>query len=196
MADSEAEWARLGDRAIRFARPPGVSPRALVRAARAWPGAIDVVVARDDVAVYFAGPPTPGDLAALAALPPDTDPVREVELVASYGGDDLGEVARATGLSTAEVIERHARAIYTVDTLGFRPGFAYLTGLDPVLAVPRRATPRPRVPAGALAIADIYTAVYPSESPGGWNLIGHVAEAMFGPQGARLQLGDRVRFVR
>ena len=191
-----ADWVALGDRAIRFARPPGVQARALVRAVRAWPGAIDVVVARDDVAVYFTGPPEPGDLAALAALPPDPEPARDVELVATYGGEDLDEVARATELSTAEVIERHARAVYTVDTIGFRPGFAYLVGLDPALVVPRRATPRTRVPAGALAIADIYTAVYPGESPGGWNLIGHVAEPMFSPAGPRLQLGDRVRFVR
>jgi KipI family sensor histidine kinase inhibitor len=80
--------------------------------------------------------------------------------------------------------------------LGFRPGFAYLTGLDPALVLPRRATPRTRVPAGSLAIADVYTAIYPGESPGGWHLIGHVAEPMFTEQGARLQLGDRVRFVR
>jgi KipI family sensor histidine kinase inhibitor len=167
-----------------------------VRACRAWPGAVDVVVARDDVAVYFERAPAPGDLAALAALPPDTDPVREVELRASYGGEDLDEVARATGLSTAEVIERHAAATYTVDMLGFRPGFAYLTGLAPALVLPRRATPRTRVPPGSLAIADVYTAVYPTESPGGWHLIGHVAEPMFTDAGARLQLGDRVRFVR
>jgi KipI family sensor histidine kinase inhibitor len=191
-----AEWVALGDRAIRFDRPAGVSARALVRACRAWPGAIDVVVARDDVAVYFAGEPAPGDLAALARLPPDRDPVREIELVATYGGDDLDDVARATGLTTAEVIERHAAATYTVDMLGFRPGFAYLTGLPSALVLPRRATPRPRVPAGALAISDVYTAVYPTESPGGWHLIGRVAEPMFGPHGARLQLGDRVRFVR
>jgi UPF0271 protein len=190
------DTAMLGERALRFARPPGVSPRALVRAARAWPGVIDVVVARDDVAIYFGRHLELGDLDALATLPPDTEPAREVELVATYGGEDLDEVARATGLSTAEVIERHASAVYTVDTIGFRPGFAYMTGLDPALAVPRRATPRPRVPAGALAIADIYTSVYPSESPGGWNLIGHVAEPMFSAAGARLQIGDRVRFSR
>jgi len=191
-----AEWVALGDRAIRFARPAGVPARSLLRAARAWPGAVDVVVAREDVAVYFAGPPSPGDIAALAALPADTEPVRDVELRATYAGEDLDEVARTTGLSTAEVIELHARAVYTVDMLGFRPGFAYLTGLEPALVIPRRATPRPRVPAGALAIADVYTAVYPSESPGGWHLIGHVAEPMFTDDGARLQLGDRVRFVR
>jgi allophanate hydrolase subunit 1 len=196
MRDLTNAWVALGDRAIRFDRPPGVSARALVLACRAWTGAIDVVVSRDDVAVYFAGPPSPGDIAALAHLPPDTDPPREIELRASYGGDDLDEVARASGLSTAEVIARHGGATYTVDMLGFRPGFAYLTGLDPALVLPRRATPRPRVPAGALAIADIYTAVYPSESPGGWHLIGHVAEPMFTAAGARLALGDRVRFVR
>jgi KipI family sensor histidine kinase inhibitor len=191
-----ADWIALGDHAIRFARPANVSARALVRAARSWPGAIDVVVARNDVAVYFAGPPVPGDIAALASLPADDETPREVTLVATYGGEDLDEVARATGLSTAEVIERHARAVYTVDTIGFRPGFAYLTGLDPALVVPRRAAPRPRIPAGALAIADIYTAVYPNESPGGWNLIGQVAEPMFTDAGPRLQLGDRVRFSR
>ena len=191
-----AEWIALGDRAIRFDRPAGVSARALVRACRAWPGAMDVVVARNDVAVYFAGPPSPGDLASLAQLPADTDPVRDIELRATYGGDDLDDVARATGLTAAEVIERHSAATYTVDMLGFRPGFAYLTGLDPLLVVPRRATPRPRVPAGSLAIADVYTSIYPSESPGGWNLIGQVAEPMFTQAGARLSLGDRVRFVR
>src|SRR6185312_4305963 len=158
-----------------------------------WPGVIDVVVAREDVAVYFAGAPQPGEL----VLEDDAgDPPREHVLHATYDGEDLAEVARATGLSVRDVIDRHAVRTYTVDTIGFRPGFAYLAGLDPALVLPRRATPRPRVPAGALAIADVFTAVYPGESPGGWHLIGHVAEEMFGPQGARLQLGDRVRFRR
>ncbi|HSN26522.1 MAG TPA: carboxyltransferase domain-containing protein, partial [Kofleriaceae bacterium] len=124
------------------------------------------------------------------------DPPREHVLHARYDGDDLARVAEQTGLSVAQVIERHAATTYTVDTIGFRPGFAYLSGLDPTLVLPRRATPRSRVPAGSLAIADEFTAVYPGESPGGWHLIGRVAEAMFGPGGARLQLGDRVRFTR
>ena len=122
--------------------------------------------------------------------------MRDIEPRATYGGDDLDDVARATGLTAAEVIKRHSAATYTVDMLGFRLGFAYLTGLDPLLVVPRRATPRPRVPAGSLAIADVYTSIYPSESPGGWNLIRQVAEPMFTQAGARLSLGDRVRFVR
>ncbi len=187
------EWVPLGERAIRFARPAGASARSIVRAARAWPGAVDVVVAREDVAVYFAGVPAPGEL----LLDDDAgEPPREHVLHATYDGDDLAHVAEQTGLSVAQVIERHAAATYTVDTIGFRPGFAYLTGLDPALVLPRRATPRPRVPAGSLAIADVFTAVYPGESPGGWHLMGRVAEPMFGPDGARLQLGDRVRFAR
>ncbi len=190
-----ADWVPLGDRAIRIARPR-VSPRALVAAIRAWPEVIDVVVARDDVAVYFAGAPVAdaARIAALAALVEDPAPTREVELAVRYGGPDLDAVARATGLPVAEVCRAHAAASYTVETMGFAPGFAYLTGGDPRLAVPRLATPRARVPAGSLGIADRYTAVYPFDSPGGWHLIGSVAVPMFGPAGPRLQLGDRVRF--
>jgi 5-oxoprolinase (ATP-hydrolysing) subunit A len=191
-------WVALGDRAVRLPRPAGVSPRALVAALRAWPGVIDVVVARHDIAAYFDRPPVidPAWLAALAAAPPDAAPVRDHELVAVYDGDDLDDVARAAGLSVAEVIALHAGTTYAVDTIGFAPGFAYLAGVDPRLALPRRATPRPRVPAGSLAIAGGYTAVYPFASAGGWHLLGRVTSGpMFGPTGARLALGDRVRFV-
>jgi allophanate hydrolase subunit 1 len=188
---SNVAWVPLGERAIRFARPAGASARAIVRAARTWPGVVDVVVAREDVAVYFAGVPAPGELVLAGDA---ADPPREHLLHATYDGDDLADVARATGLSVRDVIDRHAARTYTVDTIGFRPGFGYLAGLDPALVLPRRATPRPRVPAGALAIADAFTAVYPAESPGGWHLIGRVAEAMFSADGARLQLGDVVRF--
>jgi KipI family sensor histidine kinase inhibitor len=189
-------WQRLGDRAIRFRRPPGAA-RAIAAAVRTWPGVIDVVVAPQDVAAYFKAPPAfdPAWLAALARVPDDPTPPRELELVAIYDGPDLDEVARATGLAPAELARVHAAATYVVDSIGFAPGFAYLTGLDRRLALPRRATPRPRVPAGSLAIAGGYTAVYPFDSPGGWHLIGRVAGAMFGEGGARLQLGDRVRFV-
>jgi KipI family sensor histidine kinase inhibitor len=80
--------------------------------------------------------------------------------------------------------------------MGFSPGFAYLGGLPPALELPRRATPRTRVPAGSLAIAGLQSAVYPFDSPGGWHLIGSVVGVrMFGPDGPMLQLGDRVRFV-
>lgn len=184
----------LGDRAIRFARPAS-SARAIVRAVRAWPGVTDVVVARETVAAYFAGPPEIDEtrIAALAALPDDPTPSRDHVLRAIYDGEDLEELARTTGVDVARV---HAAGTYTVDQMGFQPGFAYLVGLDPRLAVPRRASPRPRVPAGTIAIAAGYTAVYPFESPGGWHLIGHVVDArMFGPDGSLLAIGDRVRFT-
>jgi UPF0271 protein len=189
----------LGDRAIRFARPPGVSPRAIVFAVKAWPGVVDVVVARGDVGVYFDDTPAVDEaaLAALAAVRDDAHPlVRDVVLRARYDGPDLEHVAREAQLSIEDVIELHAGGHYTVETIGFAPGFAYLTGLDPRLALPRRATPRPRVPAGSLGLAGGYTGVYPFASPGGWHLIGTVDEPMFGPAGARLAHGDRVRFQR
>jgi allophanate hydrolase subunit 1 len=190
------EWVPLGERAIRFARPAGVSSRALVRTVLAWPGVIDAVVAREDVAAYFAGEPhVPVDPFAgarddLSELP------REHVLRAVYDGEDVDEVARVTGLSRAELVHRHAAATYTVDAIGFQPGFGYLVGLDPALALPRRSTPRTRVPAGAIGIAGDATCVYPFESPGGWNLVGRVVGAtLFDEGGALFQLGDRVRFV-
>lgn len=192
-----ADWVPLGDRAIRFARPP-TSARALVRAIRAWPGVVDVVVAPTDVAAYFDRPPMIEAtwIDALARAEDAPEPARELELRVRYDGPDVPDIARLTGLTIGEVIQRHRDATYTVDAMGFAPGFAYLRGLDPRLVVPRRATPRPRVPAGSLAIADVYTAVYPFDSPGGWHLLGAVTEVrMFGPDGPRLQLGDRVRFV-
>jgi KipI family sensor histidine kinase inhibitor len=191
------EWVALGDRAIRFPRQ-AIPARALVRAVRAWPGVIDVVVARHDVAAYFAGTPRIDDaqLASLATLQDTDEPVRDIEIRVRYDGADLDDVAKAAQLSTAEVRRLHAGAPYPVDTIGFAPGFAYLTGLAPVLQLPRRATPRPRVPAGALAIADVFTAVYPFDSPGGWHLIGSVVDTrMFDARGPLLHLGDRVRFA-
>lgn len=191
------DWVPLGDRAIRFARP-AVSARVLVQAVRSWPGVIDVVVARHDVAAYFDREPEvdAGTLAALATLRDDDAPVRDIEIRVMYDGPDLDDVARAAQLTTAEVQRLHADGTYVVDTLGFAPGFAYLTGLDARLHLPRRATPRTRVPAGSLAIAEAFTAVYPFDSPGGWHLIGRVLDTrMFDERGPLLQLGDRVRFV-
>lgn len=197
---------RLGDRAIRFARP-AVSARALVEAIRAWPaGVVDVIVAREDVAVTFARPDAPAlrdlvglaeRIAALSTLHDDAISGREHVLRVVYDGEDLEAVAGATGLGVAEVIERHAARTYAVAMMGFLPGFGYLDGLDPALSLPRRATPRPRVPRGALAIAGTQTAIYPFASPGGWHLLGRVVEAtLFDERGAMLALGDRVRFER
>jgi KipI family sensor histidine kinase inhibitor len=186
--------ARLGDRAVRFAKP-AVPARAIVREIRSWPGVVDVVVAAEDVAVYFDTEPAidPARVAGLAELTDNPEPARELELEAIYDGPDLDEVSRAAGVPDVAAI--HARIFYTVEFMGFAPGFAYLRDLPRELQLPRRATPRTRVPAGSLAIASHYTAIYPFDSPGGWHLIGRVAQPMFGPGGAHLRLGDRVRFV-
>lgn len=189
----------LGDRAIRFARPAGPAPAQLVEAVRRWPGVVDVVVTRTHVAAYFDDEPVvdEGRLAALGHLQaPASTAAREIELRASYDGVDLPEIAHVTGLTVDEVCALHASATYVVDTMGFAPGFAYLAGLPAPLVLPRRSTPRPNVPAGSIAIATTFSAVYPFDSPGGWHLLGHVVGVqMFGPGGALLHLGDRVRFV-
>src|SRR5262249_9585290 len=96
-----------------------------------------------------------------------------------YDGDDLGEVARSSGFDAAEFARRHAGAAYRVAFLGFAPGFAYPSGLPAELASPRRASPRPRVPPGSVAIGGPWTGIYPSELPGGWRLIGRTAARVF-----------------
>lgn len=193
-----ADWVALGDRAVRFPRPAGVAPRAIMEAVRGWAGVTDVVVAHADVAVYFDAEPAvdPAAIESLARLDDARAPARSIDLPAVYDGPDLAAVAEAAGVSVEEVSRLHAAAVYVVDTMGFAPGFAYLTGLDPRLHVPRRDTPRTRVPAGSIALAGGYTGVYPFDSPGGWHLIGRVVGVrMFDEAGALLRLGDRVRFV-
>ena len=123
------------------------------------------------------------------------------ELRVRYGGDDgpdLAAVAEEIGRSPAEVIALHAATTYEVLFLGFAPGFAYVGELAPPLVVPRLATPRPRVPAGSVAIAGSMTAIYPQASAGGWRLLGRTNALLFDPgatPSARLRPGDRVRFV-
>ena len=133
-------------------------------------------------------------LGAIAERPP-------IEIAVRYGGTwgpDLAAVAEHAGCSEAEVIERHAGRIYRVYMLGFVPGFAYMGRVDPSIAAPRHRVPRERVPPGAVGIAGLQTGVYPVESPGGWQLIGHTDTAMFDATRAKpslLAAGDLVRFV-
>jgi KipI family sensor histidine kinase inhibitor len=122
---------------------------------------------------------------------------RQVVIPVTYDGPDLAEVARRTGLTEAEVVTRHSGRVYDVYLVGFAPGWAYLGELDPSLVLPRRPAPRPRVPAGSVAIANAQTGVYPFAIPGGWHLIGRTDTVMFDPtrpSPALLEVGDRVRF--
>jgi KipI family sensor histidine kinase inhibitor len=123
-----------------------------------------------------------------------------VELPVYYhpeAGEDLEALAERAEMHVDEVVALHAGTEYRVYAIGFAPGFAYLGQVDERIAAPRLATPRQRVPRGAVAIADRQTAVYPAISPGGWNLIGRCPVRMFDPQATPtmpVTVGDRVRF--
>lgn len=124
-----------------------------------------------------------------------------ITIPVTYGGEagpDLQTVSAHTGLSAEAIMERHSAGLYRVFCLGFLPGFAYLGGLDPALATPRRATPRLSIPAGSVAIGGSQTAVYPFATPGGWHIIGRTDMTLFDPARQRPALllpGDTVRFV-
>ncbi|GAA6150713.1 5-oxoprolinase subunit PxpB [Pseudoteredinibacter isoporae] len=128
------------------------------------------------------------------------DDSRLVELPSYYSresGPDLSLLAQNAGLSEDEVIAMHSAEEYRVYAIGFAPGFAYLGQVDKRIAAPRLATPRKKVPKGAVAIADRQTAVYPAVSPGGWNLIGLCPSPMFDPEQKPhmpVAVGDRIRF--
>lgn len=112
-------------------------------------------------------------------------------------GPDLQALAARARLSVEEVIDIHRNGEYRVYAIGFAPGFAYLGSVDERIAAPRLATPRQKVPRGAVAIADQQTAIYPAQSPGGWNLIGLSPQLMFNPGSEPhmpVAVGDRVRF--
>jgi 5-oxoprolinase (ATP-hydrolysing) subunit B len=142
-------------------------------------------------------------LTALLAAMPAAIPApakRHWTLPVVYGGvfgEDLGLLATTHGLSQDEVVARHVGAEYRVYMIGFQPGFAYLGGLDPSLHTPRRTEPRPKVPAGSIAIGGVQTAVYSVEAPSGWHLLGRTPVRVFDLRRAEpflLAAGDRVRF--
>jgi KipI family sensor histidine kinase inhibitor len=136
-----------------------------------------------------------------ASEPRADAPARTVEIPVCYDpafAPDLEEVARRTGLDAVRVVELHAAAPHRVLMIGFAPGHPYIGGLDARLAVPRRASPRLRVEAGSVAIANAQTAIYPFAIPGGWNVIGRTPLALFDPArepASLLEPGDEVVFV-
>lgn len=125
--------------------------------------------------------------------------VTEHEIPVRYDGEDLQEVAELLGITAEEVIDRHTSTDYMVAFGGFAPGFAYLVTENTTLEVPRRSSPRTRIPAGSVGLAGIFSGIYPRESPGGWQLIGTSGVALWDSDrepAALLQPGDRVRFVQ
>lgn len=138
--------------------------------------AVDVVPAARTV--LFDGVTDPEDLRRvveplLGAGLTTPDPAGpEVEVPVRYDGEDLEEVARTWGMTRAEAVATHTGTAFVVAFCGFAPGFAYCTGLPQELHVPRRRSPRTRVPAGSVGLAGEFTGVYPSPSPGGWRLLG------------------------
>jgi KipI family sensor histidine kinase inhibitor len=175
---------------------PALETAALPGVCELVPGARTILV-RFDPSLVAAG--------ALAARLLEIEPVaasagsdRSVTIPVRYDGQDLDEVARLLGVSRDELVERHLAATWAVAFTGFAPGFGYLIGDDPRFDVPRRPSPRPRIPAGSVALAGRYSGVYPTESPGGWQLIGRTDAALWDLERdppALLAPGTSVRFV-
>lgn len=199
-----------GDRAVLVEPGAADDLDALARAisALATPGIVDVVPAACTVLVVVdprrTGPRTITELVlglAPAHAPADAEAAAAAPVVIDvvYDGADLERVAAHAGVDVAEVIRRHEASRYRSRFCGFAPGFAYLAGGDPRLAVPRLATPRTRVPAGSVALAAGWCGVYPREMPGGWLLIGRTDAPLWDlsrPQPALLAPGTNVRFRR
>jgi KipI family sensor histidine kinase inhibitor len=216
------KWTAYGPRALlfQFARRIGDEALQLSRAIVAElerhppPGLIEFVPAFTTVLLEFdpavvsdpreIAPEVAArlDKAMRAQLPPA--PLKEIPVV--YDGEDLPALAQAKGLSVEEVCALHCAPVYSVYLLGFSPGFPYLGELDPRLHTPRRASPRPRIRAGAVAIGGEHTGIYTVDSPGGWHIIGHTMAKIFdpargepnGPDEAMFWLrpGDPVKFTR
>lgn len=161
------------------------------------PGVIDVVPAARTVLVVHDGSLDPAHLAP-ASEPLPIGETKVVEIPVVYDGEDLDEVAAETGLDVATIITRHTGVLHRVAFCGFVPGFAYLVGLPSELHVARRSTPRERVDAGSVAIADGYSGIYPRRGPGGWRLLGHTEVVLWDETHtppALLTPGAAVRFV-
>ena len=216
MTVPDATITTAGDAALVVTLPPRLDVEtssrviAMAEAVRRGVGAVlrDVVVGYHTLTVYFDplsvdGLWLEGELATIAADPAPLPaiPGATIEVPVCYGGElgpDLGSVASLAGCTEADVIELHRSRDYRVFMVGFVPGFAYMGPVEPRLSLPRRATPRTRVPAGSLGLAAGQTGIYPMETPGGWHLIGRTPVKPFDERRAEPVLfrpGDRVRFT-
>jgi len=211
----------LGDSALivrvvdDFARDPEASLNAVLGALRslesaAIPGVTELAPAYATVGVFFDPAriesfdvlkKTIGNILNASSVEGESKveaPLHEISVCYDREfAPDLADVARAAGLTEAEVIRRHSGAAYRVNCVGFIAGFPFMSGLPSELATPRRAVPRKEVPAGSVGIGGVQTGIYPRNSPGGWNLIGRTPMRLFDVRHdppTILQAGDRVRF--
>ena len=172
----------------------------------AIPGVVDIVPGARTVLVVLDSPRHQGAtrkrlrmLRVTADSIPAAAADRRADVVIDvvYDGPDLAEVASRTGLTTSQVIDAHSGTLWRAGFSGFAPGFAYLVDGDPRLRVPRRSEPRTSVPAGSVALAGEFSAIYPRRSPGGWQLIGHTDAILWDierPTPALLTQGMWVQF--
>jgi KipI family sensor histidine kinase inhibitor len=215
------EMRSLGDSAVLVDCGTPVRRRRLVALLEAeWvggrlPDVIDLVAGMQTVAVFLTSPvEVPEAVAALTGLIPRSvvpgsvvpgsavpgvvaGGTSDVVVPVVYDGDDLVEVADLLGLGVRELVDWHTSQVWTCDLVGFLPGFGYLVCERP-RAVPRRPTPRTRIPAGSVALAGEWSGIYPNASPGGWQVIGRTALAMLDAHRdppALVHAGVRVRFV-
>ncbi|WP_432524820.1 5-oxoprolinase subunit B family protein [Kineococcus sp. SYSU DK006] len=183
-------------RALADEAPEGVEdvlPAARTVLVTLLPGADAVSVGRELLRRWAAPPAAPGS----PGVPRAADEV--VTVAVRYDGEDLADVADLLGTTPEEVVARHTGTTWECSFVGFAPGFGYLRSPDGRLTVPRRAQSRTAVPAGAVALADGFSAVYPRRSPGGWQVIGTTAATLWDPAAdppALLRPGTVVRFVR
>jgi KipI family sensor histidine kinase inhibitor len=179
---------------------------ALAAAASKWPGIREAVPGITNLMLTFDTPPRAVD-SLLAALNDGWDAAeqvaiagRQIELAVTYGGEigsSLQAVADHGGLSVDDVVSIHAAPLYTVFALGSHPGYCYLGGMDPRIAMPRRQTPLQRAPGGRVSIGGFQTGVSASPGPSGWHAIGHTTWTFFDlswPTPAALAPGDTIRF--
>lgn len=202
----------ISESALVFVLPPPAALEkqsrlwALADALTDWPEVAETVTGMNNLTVFAAeGACLNGLAERLRNIWPQTGAAerqgRHIEIPVVYGGEygpDLAEVAAFHGIDVNEVVRRHTEPVYTVFMMGFQPGFPYLGGLPEHLHTPRRAVPRKEVAAGSVGIGGSQTGVYPFASPGGWQIIGHTATALFQTASyppTLLQAGDTVRFV-
>lgn len=212
MDDRVGEWAvrAVGRRALLVDAgdevPSVLAARFAAGADRRGCTPVDMVVGAATLLVIGEGPSALAAITeTLRELPAGTgepgvggDDASGIEIPVRYDGEDLDEVAGLVELTTAEVVALHGGALYRAAFMGFAPGFAYLAGLPDALVIGRRSQPRSVVPAGSVAIADTYSAVYPRSTPGGWHLLGTTDAVLFNADRrppALLRAGARVRFV-